>query len=82
MSQLSGTSAAIEARITPHRSEVDKLLGVSRLLKRLEFLFELPGRLKRSIQIGDCEQVGSAEERTCGHDLWRMWALTRWHAVL
>jgi hypothetical protein len=57
MAQLSGTSAAIEQRISPHRSEVDKLLGVSRLLKRLEFLFELPGRLKRSIELGACEQA-------------------------
>jgi hypothetical protein len=36
---------------------VHNLVGVDRLLKRLEFLFELPGRLKKSIDLGAIAQV-------------------------
>jgi hypothetical protein len=57
MAAISKTSRGIEGQVAPHRDEVDNLLGVSRLLKRLEFLFELPGRLRRSIELGDYEQA-------------------------
>ena len=32
-------------------AQVEKLVGVRRLLKKLEFLFELPVRLNRSIEL-------------------------------
>lgn len=34
-----------------NRGKVEKLVGVRRLLKKLEFLFELPVRLNRSIEL-------------------------------
>lgn len=33
-------------------SQVDKLVAVRRLLKRLEFLFDLPINLTRYVQVG------------------------------
>lgn len=51
------TTSAIEQQLTPNRERVENLVGVSRLLKRLEFLFELPGRLEKSIQLGAYEQA-------------------------
>ena len=47
----------IEGDLRPNREKVDNFLGVSRLLKRLEFLFELPGRLERSISLGAFEEA-------------------------
>lgn len=57
MNAISKNCEGIESSLTPNRTKVDNLLGVSRLLKRLEFLFELPGKLKRSIQLGAYEQA-------------------------
>lgn len=48
---ISKNSTTIEDNLSGNRARVENLVGVSRLLKRLEFLFELPGRLKKSIQM-------------------------------
>jgi hypothetical protein len=52
MGQISQSCQTLETSLAPNRGAVDNLVGVSRLLKRLEFLFELPHRLKKSIQLG------------------------------
>ena len=57
MSAISNTTASIEQQLAPNRERVENLVGVSRLLKRLEFLFELPGRLTKSIEMGAYEQA-------------------------
>ena len=57
MQTISNTTASIEQQLAPNRERVENLVGVSRLLKRLEFLFELPGRLTKSIEMGAYEQA-------------------------
>lgn len=57
MKHISTSAADIEQQLTGNRTKVENLVGVSRLLKRLEFLFELPGRLKRCIELGAHEQA-------------------------
>lgn len=46
MDIITAKSESINAGLTPHRSKVEKLISVRRLLKRLEFIFELPQRLE------------------------------------
>jgi hypothetical protein len=50
VSLISNSSNSIEDAFTPSRKDVEKLLDVSQTLKKLEFLLELPSRLKRCIQ--------------------------------
>jgi hypothetical protein len=57
MNAISKNCQGIESSLTPNRAKVENLLGVSRLLKRLEFLFELPGKLKKAIELGAYEQA-------------------------
>ena len=57
MAAIRASTSAIEEQLTPNRERVENLVGVSRLLKRLEFLFELPGRLQQSIDMGAYEQA-------------------------
>lgn len=52
MNQISTCSSKIETKLAPNRGNLDNLVGVSKLLKRLKFLFELPGRLNKSIEMG------------------------------
>jgi hypothetical protein len=54
---ISGSCGKIETSLAPSRERIHNLVGVSRLLKRLEFLFELPGRLRKSIQLGGYAQA-------------------------
>lgn len=51
MDEMTDTSAMINAALSENRSRVEKLVGVRRLMKKLEFLFELPVRLNRSIEL-------------------------------
>lgn len=58
MDKLSGAMATIsdkcehlETAFEPNRAKTENLVGVSRLLHRLEFLFELPPRLNKSIEM-------------------------------
>lgn len=57
MNKIQSECHGIEASLRPNREKVEDYLGVSRLLKRLEFLFELPGRLAKSIELGAVEQA-------------------------
>ena len=45
MDVITAKSESIDVALAPHRAEVDKLLGVRRLLKKFEFIFELPQKL-------------------------------------
>lgn len=51
MEDMTDTSSMINAALQDNRCKVEKLVGVRRLLKKLEFLFELPVRLNRSIEL-------------------------------
>jgi hypothetical protein len=45
MDTITAKSESINVALAPHRSKVEKLIGVRRLLKRFDFIFELPQRL-------------------------------------
>ena len=49
MEQVSASSASLNASLSSKRDDVDKLVGVRRLLQKLEFLFELPAKLAACI---------------------------------
>ena len=44
---VSSTTNTIGSSLDANRSKVDKLVNVKRLLKKLQFLFDLPSRLQR-----------------------------------
>lgn len=50
MDVITEKSESINVALAPHRSKVEKLIGVRRLLKRLEFIFELPQRLNTCVE--------------------------------
>ncbi|CAH0493513.1 unnamed protein product [Peronospora farinosa] len=50
MDVITAKSEHINVALAPHRSKVEKLIGVRRLLKRFEFIFELPQRLKTAVK--------------------------------
>ena len=52
MNNIATNCSVIETRFKPNRSEIEKLVGVRGLLKKLEFLFELPTRLRKNIELG------------------------------
>ena len=41
----------INSQLRPRRAKIENMVSLQRLIKRLEFLFELPLRLKRSIEL-------------------------------
>ncbi|KAI9989693.1 hypothetical protein PInf_019978 [Phytophthora infestans] len=50
MDTITAKSESINVALAPHRSKVEKLIGVRRLLKRFEFIFELPQRLSTAVK--------------------------------
>ena len=44
---VSSTTNTIGSSLDANRTKVDKLVNVKRLLKKLQFLFNLPSRLQR-----------------------------------
>ncbi|ETI52637.1 hypothetical protein F441_04228 [Phytophthora nicotianae CJ01A1] len=50
MDTITSKSESINVALAPHRSKVEKLIGVRRLLKRFEFIFELPQRLNTAVK--------------------------------
>ena len=51
MEQLESTSEVVDANLAPNRDKIENMLSLQGLIKKLEFLFELPMRLKRSIEL-------------------------------
>lgn len=45
--KVSSTTNTIGSSLDANRTTVDKLVNVKRLLKKLQFLFDLPSRLQR-----------------------------------
>ncbi|KAG7400834.1 Vacuolar protein sorting-associated protein 51 [Phytophthora boehmeriae] len=50
MDTITAKSESINVALAPQRSKVEKLIGVRRLLKRFEFIFELPQRLNTAVK--------------------------------
>jgi hypothetical protein len=53
MDVITDKSEAVNVALAPHRTKIEKLIGVRRLLKRLEFIFELPQRLGSAVKQDD-----------------------------
>jgi hypothetical protein len=51
MDNVDTRTQEINARLQPKRNKIENMVSLQRLIKRLEFLFELPMRLKRSIEL-------------------------------
>ena len=73
MKAISVSSEALNKSLEAKRNNVDKLVGVRRLLQKLEFLFELPSKLADDRAQGNAEAVADytkvsgilAAMRTC-----------------
>ncbi|CAH0475865.1 unnamed protein product [Peronospora belbahrii] len=50
MDRITTKSESMNMALAPHRSKVEKLIGVRRLLRRFEFIFELPQRLNTAVK--------------------------------
>ncbi|GMF10146.1 unnamed protein product [Phytophthora lilii] len=66
MDTITTKSESINVALAPHRSKVEKLIGVRRLLKRFEFIFELPQRLNAYVDGGRAVDVVRETNWTCG----------------
>lgn len=51
MSAITEFSANISSTLQDRRQQITKLAGVHSLLKKLQFLFELPARLNKCIEM-------------------------------
>ena len=51
MSAITDFSASISGTLQDRRQQITKLAGVHSLLKKLQFLFELPARLNKCIEM-------------------------------
>ncbi len=51
MRVMGGSSALVNDSLQENRGKIEKLVGVKRLLLKLEFLFELPLRLRRAMEL-------------------------------
>eukprot|EP00505_MAST-04D_sp_SCG-Rhode-Island_P004348 Stramenopile-MAST_4_protein_4348 len=51
MEQLEETSHIVDTTLAPNRDKIESMVSLQGLIKKLEFLFELPMRLKRSIEL-------------------------------
>ncbi|ETW03030.1 hypothetical protein, variant [Aphanomyces invadans] len=57
MDKITVQSENVSNALAPYRSKVEKLVGVRRLLKRLEFIFQLPQRLKHAMKNQEYEKA-------------------------
>ena len=46
---VASTTSTVGSNLDTNRVKVDKLVSVKRLLKKLQFLFDLPSRLQRYV---------------------------------
>lgn len=57
MRTMGGNSALVNDNLQENRGKIEKFVGVKRLLLKLEFLFELPMRLRRSMELDALAQA-------------------------
>ncbi len=89
--EIGARATGIEQRLAPHKTKVEQLVGVRRLLKRVEFLFELPARLAKSVELGAYAQAVRyhrvaarllSQVRTrLGYRSQREMQLNHWHSI-
>ena len=68
MDSVDTRTREINARLQPKRSKIENMVSLQRLIKRLEFLFELPMRLKRS-------PISRRSRRLSSTSTWRLGSL-------
>jgi len=66
MEKISECTESINNTLAPRREKLKELNGVYRLLIKRQFLFELPSRLKKSIEMGSYNQAVSYYNKTHG----------------
>lgn len=54
---MGGSSALVNQNLQENRGKIEQLVGVQNLLTQLEYLFELPTRLKREIELDSLTQA-------------------------
>ena len=57
MRAMGGESATLNDKLQGNRGKIEQLIGVKSLLVKLEFLFELPVRLRRAIELDAASQA-------------------------
>jgi len=57
MKTMGGSSALVNENLQENRGKIEQLVGVKRLLVKLEFLFNLPMRLRQSIELTALSQA-------------------------
>ena len=51
MSRINGMSTEIDTTLSPHKATINKLASIHELLRKLQFLYDLPGRLKKCLEM-------------------------------
>ena len=51
MDAIATSSDSINAELAPSREQIERLTGIRRLVKKLQFIFELPSRLRKAIDM-------------------------------
>nr|CAB3267646.1 vacuolar protein sorting-associated protein 51 homolog [Phallusia mammillata] len=64
MAAITQLNAKINSTMETNRQQITKLSGVHSLLKKLQFLFELPARLKKCLEMGSYAAAVSYYTRT------------------
>jgi len=62
MQTIESQCQEMEKRFRPNREKIEKLVGVQRLLKRLQFLFDLPKRLEQCLELANLSAYTKAVE--------------------
>ena len=76
MQRVNEKSDAINGNLRDRRKKIEHLNGVRRLLIKLRFLYELPTRLQRAIELVSCEKA------CCGHLQSSVWVYMSWYLAL
>lgn len=51
MRQINQISTQIDAALSPHKAKINKLSSIHELLRKLQFLYDLPGRLQKCLEM-------------------------------
>uniref|UniRef100_A0A7S4L5S8 Vacuolar protein sorting-associated protein 51 homolog n=1 Tax=Paramoeba aestuarina TaxID=180227 RepID=A0A7S4L5S8_9EUKA len=66
MEKIEESSEKINETIGPRRERIEELTAISRLLKKREFLFQLPARLEHCLEMGALNQTVEYYTKTVG----------------
>lgn len=51
MVSINEMSSQIDTALSPHKAKINKLASIHELLRKLQFLYGLPGRLKKCLEL-------------------------------